>query len=215
MQAAQDAIQAVEHAMDSLHAYNADQRRNNAAQAALARATMTMNHHPTVDTATTTTTTTWELVTPTEEDRDELIACIGDDYQSNDGTVVDQLLRLQIYNWRMLANCTSSDLSKLLQQIPETTIDAWLDRAQQESIDEIMVEICNGNVQAVEALRDEAKSGTPKDLANWRMIPDMLLAATPSLQKVVSVPTLAEWCQRSHELLQQYSWLNWYATPVE
>lgn len=219
IQAAQDAIQAVEDAMDSLHSYDADQRRNNAAQAALARATMMTNHHPTADTATsttttTTTTTTWELVTPTEEDKDELIACIGDDYRNNDGTVVDQLLQLQICNWRMLANCTSSNLSKLLQ-IPETTIDAWLDRAQQESIDEIMVEICNGNVQAVEALRDEAKSGTPKDLANWRMIPDMLLAATPSLQKEVSVPTMAEWCRRSHELLQQYSWVNWYATPVE
>jgi hypothetical protein len=216
MQAAQDAIQAVEDAMDSLHSYNADQRRNNAAQAALARANM-MTTTPATTTTTTQQPLSWELVTPTEVDKDELIACIENDYSNNnDNTTitVDQLLQLHINNWRMLANCTSSHLSERMQ-IPEMTIDLWLDHAQQESIDEIMVEICDGNVDAVEALREEAKSGTPKDMANWRMIPDMLLAATPSLVNAVSVPTVAEWCRRSHELLQQYSWMNWYATPVE
>jgi hypothetical protein len=90
-----------------------------------------------------------------------------------------------------------------------------LDRAQQESIDEVMVEICDANIAAVEALCDEAKSGTPKDLSLWRSIPDMLLGATPSLKNAVDVTTLGMWCQRSYEVLQNYQWINWYATPVD
>ena len=201
--AAHEAVQAVENAMDSLEAYSVDQRRKKAADAAMARINISTTTVPSDQRP-------WELVTPTELDEDELVTCLGNDAKN----FVPKLIQHNIFNWRMLANCTSVDLSTKLN-VPETTIDRWLDRAQQESIDEVMVEICDANIAAVEALCDEAKSGTPKDLSLWRSIPDMLLGATPSLKNAVDVTTLGMWCQRSYEVLQNYQWINWYATPVD
>ena len=89
---------------------------------------------------------------------------------------------------------------------------------------EIIVEICDQNLSAVEALISKARSGTPKDLAAWRRIPEVLhrtlggqnsdLGAADET-RVPSVEKLQTWCYRSHQLLQEYEWLNWYATPVE
>jgi len=95
-------------------------------------------------------------------------------------------------------------------------VEVWIDRAQQESIEEIIFEICDGRSEVVEALRDEARSGTPKDLANWRSMPDLLLQSAPSLVSLgVSTTELATWSQRSAQVLEQWNWINWYATPVQ
>ena len=59
----------------------------------------------------------------------------------------------------MLANCTCVDLSTKVH-VPENTIDRWLDQSQQESINEVMVEICDENIATNEAHNDKAKSGT-------------------------------------------------------
>jgi hypothetical protein len=64
-EAAAEAVQAVENAMEQLHQYDQSQRRSRAADAALARQTQ----HKVPD--------EWRLVTPTEEDEDELYECTG------------------------------------------------------------------------------------------------------------------------------------------
>ena len=98
----------------------------------------------------------------------------------------------------------------------------WVDNAQNESVSEIIVEICDGNIEAVEILTEHARSGTPKDLAGWRSIPDLLLeqlkqkclAQNNKTHQWMDLGTISTWCDRAHRTLQDYEWLNWYATPV-
>jgi len=40
-------------------------------------------------------------------------------------------------------------------------VEKWIDHLQIESVDEIIVEICDNKIKAVEALREEAHTGTP------------------------------------------------------
>ncbi|KAL7579046.1 hypothetical protein ACA910_019085 [Epithemia clementina (nom. ined.)] len=49
-------------------------------------------------------------------------------------------------------------------------VESWIDRAQQESVEEIIVQVCDDNIPAVTLLCDKAQSGTPQDLAHWRFI---------------------------------------------
>jgi hypothetical protein len=136
--------------------------------------------------------------------------------------------KCQIPNWRALANANAAALAAKVQ-VPVDIVTAWMVRAQQESVDEIIVEICQGNVDAVELLREAARSGTPKDLATWRWIVDTLheeLVRYQEQQKqqqqdvkeeTMSVPdaeTLQLWCDRAQHALEQIEWLNWYATPI-
>ena len=211
IQAAEEAVHAVEDAMDQLSAYDASRRRDRAARAALAR------HPPSTAAA----AVEWELVTPTEEDDDELMECI----QSTNATdaesiskdewkrILSVLHSLGIHNWRQLANANESEISTALN-LPH--VDAWIDYAQQQSIDELMVEICDNRVTVVEVLRDEARTGTPKDLGNWRHMPDLLFSSAPSLlEQGVQVSDVRTWCQRAQDVLQKWEWVHWYATPVE
>lgn len=98
-----------------------------------------------------------------------------------------------------------------------------------------MVEICDTQIEAVEMLSVNAKCGTPKDLAAWRSIPDLLLKqlqrepansnensnfqksneSKPLGEIWMDIPTISKWCDRAHQALQKYEWLNWYATPVD
>jgi hypothetical protein len=120
-----------------------------------------------------------------------------------------------IHNWRELANWTDiAGLAKKLR-IPLDAVQQWVDRAQDESVGEIVVEICDNNVPAVELLTEKARTATPKDLANWRCIPEMLCDQVGKNDVAVTVDRLSVWCQRAHQALQDYEWLNWYATPVE
>jgi hypothetical protein len=125
-----------------------------------------------------------------------------------------------IHNWRELANVSDATVVADKLQVPETSINAWIDYARGESVGEIMVEICDGNVEAVELLTSQARSGTPKDLAAWRSIADVLLEQLRSAengdnQEWMELGTVKKWCDRSHQLLGEIEWLNWYATPVE
>ena len=75
--------------------------------------------------------------------------------------------------------------------------------------------------------RKGPNSSTPKDLALWRAIPQMLhqrLAGGVQQEDndddaendaIPTVEQLRTWCLRSHQLLQEYEWLNHFATPVE
>lgn len=198
-EAAAEAVQAVENAMEQLHQYDQSQRRSRAAEAALAR----QKQHKVTD--------EWQLVTPTEEDEDELYECTG-----GNAELVSKLLRRGICNWRQLANVDSKELADNLQ-VDEVVVDAWVDHAQQESIEEIIVEVCDNRVDVVETLTRHAHTGTPKDLANWRSMPDLLFQTAQSdLERLgVSADNVAAWCQRAHDLVQSYEWMSWYATPVE
>jgi len=197
LEKAAEAVQAVEDAMEQLHTYDQTQRRNRAAHAALTRQDEV---------------TSWSLVTPTEKDEQELLECLG-----GDSHFVSTLISLGIHNWRELANI--DDVNHLAAQIKlenASTVEAWIDRAQEESAEEIIVEICDNNIEAVEALREEARTGTVKDLANWRSIPEMLLTSAPSLGNLkITVENIQIWCHRSVITLEQHEWLNWYATPVD
>jgi len=192
MELAAEAVHAVENAMDQVHQFDQARRRGRAAEAALARQG-----------------DTWRLRTPSEQDEDELQQCCG-----GDATYVPTLLEAGIHNWRELANANADDLACRMGTVDASTLEQWIDYAQQESVEEIVVEVCDNRVDVVQILREEARSGTPKDLANWRHMPDLLLDSAHSLEGV-TVEDVATWCQRSYALLQEYEWLTWYATPVE
>jgi hypothetical protein len=217
MDQAQEAIDAVEHAMEHLHEHERAGRSTRQAQAALARLEQHVSQEE------------WKLGTPNEVDRDELRECIQAAPPRNPDMVPSLITKLvkdcHIHNWRELANAKEEKDSmnripviakKFDNLISHDQILKWIDKAQELSVDEIIVEICDGNVEAVEALTEQARSGTPKDLANWRLIPEVLhgeLQGDDS--KKPTIAQLATWSQRAHHLLQQYEWLNWYATPVE
>lgn len=244
IQRAQETILAVQNAMETIHDWDSQQRRNRMAQAAMARLvalepdSTNMEGHA---------VNQWSLVTPTEPDDEELVACVkptaasllfaeqldhDDDDDKVDAkiqTIVRALMNdCQIHNWRELANASAPNVVERLNTVlpcsggdaaPITTqaVEAWIDHAQEESVDEIMVEVCDGQVEVVEQLRDAAHSGTPKDLAGWRHVPQMLWSEAGLDQTApagVTVETLATWCQRAHQVLLEREWLQWYATPI-
>ncbi|KAL3941403.1 MAG: hypothetical protein SGBAC_004232 [Bacillariaceae sp.] len=220
---AQEAIAAVEHAMEHLHEHEKTERTSRMARAALAR----MQQQNGDDSS----TNEWKLVTPDEIDRDELRECIQaaslDNPDKISSMITHMIKSCQIHNWRELAN-VPEDLTTRLPTIandfqtfgvtPEQ-VSKWVDKAQEESVDEIVVELCDNNVKAVEFLTEHARTGTPKDLANWRLIPEalhsVLLNGADKMDNTPpTVEQLAVWTKRAHDLLQEREWLNWYATPV-
>jgi hypothetical protein len=223
MDQAARAVASVEHAMEHLHEYQSEERKARSAQAALARL------HRQQEQKNGRSAAVWNLTTPTEPDRDELRECIESavshgDTTSGGNTIARWITQLMkqcgIHNWRELANVSDATVVADKLQVPETSINAWIDYARGESVGEIMVEICDGNVEAVELLTSQARSGTPKDLAAWRSIADVLLEQLRSAengdnQEWMELGTVKKWCDRSHQLLGEIEWLNWYATPVE
>jgi hypothetical protein len=232
LERASDVIAAVEHAMEHLQDYHAEERKARQAQAAEARLCRLQAQQDDM---------TWVLTTPSEPDRDELRECVeASVYVASTTTTttttgtttsakitkwISQLMKEhKIHNWRELANVSDKRLENLISklEVPETNLRLWIDNAQNESVSEIMVEICDGNIEAVEILTECARSGTPKDLAGWRSIPDLLLEQLKQkylLQKNqthqwMNLGTISTWCDRAHCVLQDYIWLNWYATPV-
>lgn len=217
LERASQVVQAVEHAMEHLHDYHSEERKARQAQAAEARLRKLQDQHQ----------TSWVLETPSEPDRDELRECIEHSLPTDDTSPaqmtkwISQLMKEhKIHNWRELA-LASDKLSTLTSklQVPEANLKLWIDKAQSESVPEIMVEICDSNVAAVEILTAHARSGTPKDLAGWRSIPELLLDQLKEHQPQednswMTLETISTWCDRAHALLKDYEWLNWYATPV-
>lgn len=208
---AQDAISAVEHAMEHLQEHEKAERTLRLARAALAR----MQRRSSADGE-------WKLVTPDELDRDELRDCIQAAPPENFGRIPSIITRLikkcQVRNWRELANKDVPSIALNLDDlgVSPDQVSKWVDKAQEESVDEIIVEICDGNADAVEILRDQARTGTPKDLANWRLIPEILLDEL-DLEGEKRKPTVVQlgvWSKRAHDVLQEHEWLDWYATPV-
>jgi hypothetical protein len=190
----------------------------------------------------------------------QLLLKDGDPGSINTSTLTAWITTLmrdcQVHNWRELAMVQDDDTvtriaSKLMSSCGSNSdnhddddgrmnelkqhVYAWIDHAQGESVGEIMVEICDSNVAAVRKLEDRARSCTPKDLASWRAIPDLLLDRLQQQQEqpgqsdgdddddeneedvTIDVGMLITWCDRSYNLLQepQYAWLSWFATTVQ
>jgi hypothetical protein len=223
-----------------------------------------------------TTASTWFVVTPSEEDRDEIKDCIlsfsteqqhGMDSSSNQCYKLDVVVAilcdsLQLHNWRELANLNDeATLSKqMLAALESKTSDtppgsdnndngtvkdrprnlgeenatmvsisveavkAWIEYAQQQSVEEIIVEICDGQAEAVDLLHQAARSGTPRDLAAWQSIARLLyqclvdyVAASSGAteQNVPNVATLQLWCDRAQQALNQLDWLGDYVTTID
>ena len=207
------AVAAVEHAMEHLH--DVSHRRRLASEAALARLQPSNGSNEQQQGG-------WKLETPSEEDREELIQIMKESSSSNapSGNELDRLVQTffdsGIHNWRELALVdkeTAASLAPTLQ-VPVETLEAWIDAAQAESIPEIMVEVCDNRLDDVDLLIERARTSTPKDLALWRSMPQVL-HSTIGAPSTLSVDTLRTWSERAHALLQEHEWMNWYATPVE
>jgi cell fate (sporulation/competence/biofilm development) regulator YmcA (YheA/YmcA/DUF963 family) len=204
-EAAAAAIESVEHAMEKVHALDRSQRQARNLQAIERRSV-------------------WKILTPVEEDLDELTACISEGPIA--GYTAEALAKgligqCIVHNWRQLANAkTETLIQKLGVSDDESTkalVQNWIDRAQQETLDEIMMEICDGNVEAVELLRESARSGTPKDLAVWKSIAESLhseLQCNSAAATIPDVNLLQKWCDQAQHALEQLEWLAWYTTPI-
>ena len=224
-EAAAAAIASVEHAMDHLQTLDRSQRQERLGQAAELRQQQQSSNNVQM----------WTLETPTEEDDDELLECIQ---EAPDASVpsLDMVQRLKqncgIYNWRQLANAS---VSTVVQQLYDTNgvgddnvdqnenisrVESWIVRAQQESVDEIIVEICDGNVAAVTMLGKYAQSGTPRDLANWHPIVhelETILRQGADKELGNNVPTsvlLKKWCEQAQWAMEQFPWLAAFTTPL-
>lgn len=208
IEAAAAAIASVEAAMETLFEYNRSQKRQLNLKAIESRQRFI-------------------LITPNDVDEDELRECIGETTGAeNLDMVIQNLIDRDIRNWRELANCDPEEASLWLGVSLEA-MTSWIERAQLESVEEIILEVCEGNSDAVYLLRERASSGTPKDLTNWMGICDMLretlllsdygspgnTASLPT-QKVPSVEQLERWCDRARQAIDQLAWLEQVTTPV-
>ena len=238
-QAAADAVAAVEHAMEHLTDYERTERQSRQAQAAMARLQGAASSSNGSDDAAT-NDQEWKLVTPNEPDRDELLECIqASPPERTSGAPTPSILitRLmkdcQIHNWRELAIVSDDDVDDIGAKldVDVETVKLWIDKAQEKSVPEIMVEICDDHSDFVDILIEHVNISTPKDLAAWHLIPQMLhrrlqqginasnknddeeSRLEQETFKNVTVAELGSYCNRAHQLLQDsehYDFLEWY-----
>ena len=153
----------------------------------------------------------WTLLTPHEDDIDELLECIMEGSFTSEegresssiaggGNSYDEatarswaviLLDNAVRNWREMANI--SDPERILSLLPSSdeersppsrrrlpscdVIGGWIDASRTRSLEEIMLDILDGDQDALESLRENARSCTPRDLTFWKSAPGMLLDA--------------------------------------
>uniref|UniRef100_A0A7S4N5T5 Uncharacterized protein n=1 Tax=Odontella aurita TaxID=265563 RepID=A0A7S4N5T5_9STRA len=142
---------------------------------------------------------------------------------------------LQIRNWRELSNAdanvvlpafsiTPPTSTSFTVPVDETLVESVLESARVRSVDEIVLEILDGDQDVLEMLREESSAGTPRDLSNWAECPEMLLEASPGLRDRLGKGTenngkkadevVRLWCMRAKEAVRACPWLEWYVTPV-
>ena len=140
---AAEAVQEVEQAMDHLQQYDKAQKAERIANAALARLQRKQQSA--------TGEGEWKVVTPSEHDEEELVECVmAGEMNTKDATSIAKLLVKQglARNWRELANQVPANLyasvAGKLGDIAEQQVVKWVDHARLQSLEEIMVEICDG-----------------------------------------------------------------------
>lgn len=174
----------------------------------------------------------WTLVTPIEDDIDELIECImegvtsdGEDstveiYEKEAAKSWAGILLPYVRNWRELANqspeyilCTLTDKSSFLPS--SENIEKWIDAAQVHSMEEIMLEIVDADQDALELLQDKARSSSPRDLVHWKSSPGMLLdviSCTNESSTKWEKSDVMRWISRAETALNICAWLELYTT---
>lgn len=227
LEEASKAIGAVEHAIKNTKGWQREAKIS--LQSKVAEARLKQYQKKKAD-----DTIPWLLITPSEPDRDELYACIKSSLPPNSSNTqitawISKLMKDEaLHNWRELSNVQNASMLAENLRVEKVYVQKWIDFAQNKSLSEIMIEICDLEIEAVECLVIKAKCGTPKDLANWRSIPDFLIAQLQKTtegtnekdhignnQKWMNLSTLSKWSQRAHRSLETFEWLNWYATPVD
>ena len=175
-----------------------------------------------------TDTVEWELITPTEEDEDELKECIQED-QNNTNDESSKIYASILMssespccrNWRELANAKPEEVSsKFTIQCSKQKIDPpslisitnWIDAAQQRSLEEIMLEILDSDQDALELLAEKANSANPWDLSQWHSYP-ALLADTMGCERY-NVEVVGRWISRAKVSLETCNWLEDYSVSV-
>jgi hypothetical protein len=164
------------------------------------------------------------LVTPTEEDEDELQECILD---QNDNTIFKEE-NAELYsailistaepccrNWRELANSNPAEvLYKLIQGCQQSKIDPpsldsvrnWIDAAQARSLEEIMLEILDGDGDLLYLLCDKAHASSPRNLTFYQNNPKQLLADMEC--KNYGEEDVLRWISRARVALRVCTWLE-------
>jgi len=210
--------------------------RERRAKAAMARfgSVQDANASPASSPAKNGTVDDWMLVTPIEDDIDELIECMmegasseGDDssrenFDEETAKAWAGTLLGSVRNWRELANSNPEYiLSKLKPtdenpHVPATdTIDKWIDAAQARAMEEIMLEILDGDQDALELLQEKALSSSPRDLSNWHSAPGMLLDAisgTEVSSEKWEKSDVVRWIHRAKTALGVCTWLEFFTT---
>jgi hypothetical protein len=216
------AIREVEHAMEHLQQYDRQQRAERVSRAAMSR----LQQQQQKQASATEEGGSWAIVTPNEFDEDELKECIDSALLKDDTEVSAVIKGLvdwgSIRNWRELANQDPIKLHALIMEhngtlnITEGQVAKWIIYARAQTIDEIIVEICDGNTSHVELLHEKARAATPKDLAVWSAMPDMLLEELGGEgTSQISLEDLVQYCDRARRALEQFGWLEFFITPID
>ena len=167
----------------------------------------------------------WKLVTPSEDDIDELLECINegkesDSYNEKDAKRWAAALIDNVRNWRGLANAESEVVLAQINDhnLQAGTVERWIEIAQQKSIEEIMLEIIDGDQDALDCLQYKAHSSTPKDLSFWYASPQMLLDTLSKDNDGVACTwnetDVRRWTNRAKIALSSLPWLDLYLTPI-
>ncbi|KAL7488265.1 hypothetical protein ACHAW6_013837 [Cyclotella cf. meneghiniana] len=178
----------------------------------------------------------WTLVTQDEDDEEELIECILESRNNVDSLshrCSEEMARTYssimmskseqpcCRNLRELADTNpealNSKLTKQCKQLKKqppslNTINDWIDKAQQQSLEEIMLEILDGDEEVLELLREKAHSSSPRDLMHWQSFPKMLLETMECWH--YSEQDVLRWISRARVALRLCSWLELFTTPV-
>ncbi|KAL7439919.1 hypothetical protein ACHAXM_006944 [Skeletonema potamos] len=168
----------------------------------------------------------WKLVTPPEDDIDELIECImegkeSESYDEKDAKGWAAALLDNVRNWRGLANADTEIVFAQIDNhdnLQADTVERWIEVAQQRSIEEIMLEILDGDQDAHDCLMNKAHSSTPKDLSFWYVSPGMLIdilsKGDNEVKSTWNESDVKRWASRANIALSTLPWLDLYLTPV-
>jgi hypothetical protein len=182
----------------------------------------------------------WVLITPTEYDEDELMACISSEGTSTEYNIAKTYTSLMIrskskprcFNQRQLANTETEYLhNKLIRECKKSAIEppslssvqTWIDNARDCSLYEIMNEII-GMDDNIYQLLEAMYSNTPRDLITfWGRHPKLLLETMEKHPKNednlfhvhYQEKDARRWISRAKVAISMCPWLDEYLCPFD
>ena len=161
----------------------------------------------------------WKVTTPDEEDGDELLECVG---AGNPDELLAKFKTVQIRNLRELANASPTTVASALN-IDDEGARSVVVAAQEMALDELMLEILDGDNDALDTLR-LVRSGTVQDLCSWAGVEFLLVGEVNKLEDRGEAITgfglveadVIRWCSRAKMCVnaEELSWLEMWVTPV-